>query len=56
MMKKSTSFVTVIYGEGISEEEAEDVREKIRRRAPKNCEVSLLEGGQPVYYYLISVE
>lgn len=56
MMKRDTSFVTVIYGEGITEQEAEKVCEEIRKRAPKNAEVSALEGNQPVYYYLISVE
>ena len=56
MMKRDTSFVTIIYGEGITAAEAEKVREEVQKRAPKNTEVSVLEGNQPVYYYLISVE
>lgn len=56
MMNRDTSFVTIIYGEGISAEEAEKVCEEVRKRAPKTAEVSVLEGNQPVYYYLISVE
>ena len=56
MMNRNTSFVTIIYGEGISAEEAEKVCEEVRKRAPKTAEVSVLEGNQPVYYYLISVE
>ncbi len=56
MIKKGTNFVTVIYGEGVTKEDREDVRNKIRERAPKGCEVNLLDGGQPVYYFLISVE
>ena len=56
MMKRDTSFVTIIYGEGITAEEAEKVCEEVQKRAPKNAEVSVLEGNQPVYYYLISVE
>ncbi len=56
MMKRDSSFITVIYGEGITAEEAEKVREEIQKKAPKNAEVSTLEGNQPVYYYLISVE
>lgn len=56
MMNRNTSFVTIIYGEGISAEEAEKVCGEVRKRAPKTAEVSVLEGNQPVYYYLISVE
>ncbi len=56
MMNRDTSFVTIIYGEGITAEEAEAVCEEVKKRAPKNAEVSVLEGNQPVYYYFISVE
>ena len=56
MMKRDTSFITIIYGEGITAEEAEKVAEEVQKRAPKNAEVSVLEGNQPVYYYFISVE
>ncbi len=56
MMDKNSSFVTVIYGEGITEEEANRVCEQVKKHAPKGAEVSVLEGNQPVYYYLISVE
>ena len=56
MMNRDSSFITIIYGEGISGEEAEAVAEEVRKRAPKTAEVTTLEGNQPVYYYLISVE
>ena len=56
MVNKDSSFVTVIYGEGISETEAEIVCENIRAKVGKNVEVSALKGDQPVYYYFISVE
>ena len=56
MMHRDSSFITIIYGEGISAEEAEAVAEEVRKRAPKTAEVTTLEGNQPVYYYLISVE
>ncbi len=56
MMKRDTSFITIIYGEGVTAEEAEKVAEEVQKRAPKNAEVSVLEGNQPVYYYFISVE
>lgn len=56
MVKKDSSFVTVIYGEGISETEAEVVCENIRAKVHKGVEVSAIKGDQPVYYYFISVE
>ncbi len=56
MMNRDSSFITIIYGEGITGEEAEAVAEEVRKRAPKTAEVTTLEGNQPVYYYLISVE
>lgn len=56
MIKKDSSFVTIIFGEGVSQEEADKVCEGIQAKAPKGVEVSSIEGGQPVYYYFISVE
>ena len=56
MVTKDSSFITVIYGEGIDETEAEIVCEGIRNKVSKNIEVSALKGDQPVYYYFISVE
>jgi len=55
LMDKDTSFVTLIYGEGISDAEANAVFDQIQSRA-KNVEISLVDGGQPVYYYYVSVE
>ena len=48
-------FITVYYGEDVSEEEAEGAAETIRGNFP-DAEVSVVNGGQPVYYYMISVE
>ncbi len=56
MIDKNTTFVTIIYGEGISEEEAQKVCDLVTQKAPKGVEISILEGNQPVYFYLISVE
>ena len=47
------SFITIIYGEGITEEEANAVSELY---ASSGAEVTVVYGGQPVYYYLISAE
>ncbi len=56
---KEVNFITVIYGDGISEREAEDVCENIRGKMSRmgvEVDVSAIPGGQPVYYYFISVE
>ncbi|MBO5796869.1 MAG: DAK2 domain-containing protein, partial [Clostridia bacterium] len=54
--RKETSFVTLMYGEGITESQAEEVCEGIRRKLGADVEVAAIPGGQPVYYYIISVE
>ncbi|MEG1699130.1 MAG: DAK2 domain-containing protein [Oscillospiraceae bacterium] len=56
MCKKDTSFVTVISGCDVNEEDAERTTELVRAKCPANIEVTQLNGGQPVYYYIISVE
>ncbi len=49
------SYVTIFYGEDVTEEQAEEAQ-KIFQQACTEVEVALINGGQPVYYYLISVE
>ena len=56
MVGRNTSFVTLIYGEGVSEQEANDVCSQIKAKVASNVEVTLVNGGQPVYYYIVSVE
>lgn len=56
MCKKDSSFVTVISGCDVSDEEAEKTTEIIKNKCPNHVEVSHIRGGQPVYYYMISVE
>ncbi len=50
------SFVTVFYGEKISEDAAEGVLSIIKSKIPSDTEVTLIRGGQPIYDYIISVE
>ena len=52
---REAEFVTVFYGEDVSEEDAKKAGEIFSRRCP-DAEVSLIRGGQPVYYYIISIE
>ncbi|MBE6816892.1 MAG: DAK2 domain-containing protein [Ruminococcaceae bacterium] len=57
LFKKSQhSLVTLIYGEGVSEEAANDLEEKLRKKHKNDMEISVVNGGQPIYYYIISVE
>lgn len=50
------AFVTVIYGEDVSEEDAERIATHIRANTSGSCEVSVMAGGQPIYNYLVWVE
>ena len=56
MCKKDSSFVTIISGCDVSDEDAEKVTEIVKAKCPNHVEVSHIRGGQPVYYYMISVE
>ncbi|MDR1157616.1 MAG: DAK2 domain-containing protein [Oscillospiraceae bacterium] len=49
------SFVTIFSGEGVDEEEAAQTRTVFEENCP-GAEIQLIEGGQPVYYYLVSCE
>lgn len=53
---KENCFVTLIYGEEVTEEQAAQVEEALRAKLPEEIEIALVNGGQPVYYYIISVE
>ena len=53
---KDSSFVTLIYGEDVAEEQAEQIREAVAEKLGDDVEVVLIEGKQPVYYFIISVE
>ena len=53
--EKGAEFITVFYGDGISETDAQHAEQRFIDACPE-AEVSLLPGGQPVYYYIISIE
>ena len=56
MIKHDTSFVTLIYGSDVSEEDAQEAYEAIQDRFGSRVDVSLVNGGQPIYYFVLSVE
>lgn len=51
----NTSFITLIHGADVSESKAEELYQKVSDKFD-DAEVMLINGGQPVYYYIISVE
>ena len=51
----NTAFITLIYGTDVDSKDAEAVHQLVQNKFP-NAEVMLVDGGQPVYYYIISVE
>ena len=53
--EQDAEFITMFYGSDVSEEDAQKA-EAIFAAACPDAEVSLLPGGQPVYYYIISIE
>jgi uncharacterized protein len=55
MQWQDHDLVTIFYGEEVSEEEAEKLREWIEKEAP-HIEVELYPGNQPLYYYIFGVE
>lgn len=52
---KEASFVSLYYGEDVTEEAAAEAGRVFEELCP-GAEVSVLSGGQPVYYYIISIE
>lgn len=55
MIDEESELISIYYGEDIKEEEAEVLRAKVEEEFP-DCDVELNYGGQPIYYYIISVE
>lgn len=55
LVKPDSSNVTLFYGEGVTEEDAQILQSRLEERF-SDVDVSVVYGGQPVYYYIISVE
>ncbi|MBQ2604511.1 MAG: DAK2 domain-containing protein [Acutalibacteraceae bacterium] len=56
LVSKESAFITVISGEGVTLEQSERVVELLTAKYGKDMEISYVNGGQPVYYFIISVE
>ena len=55
MIDEDTEMVSIYYGSESSEEEAEVILEAIEEKYP-DVDIEINDGGQPIYYYVISVE
>jgi len=55
MVDDDSELISIYYGSDVTEEDAEILRENIESAYP-SCDVELQYGGQPIYYYVISVE
>lgn len=52
---EDSEIISLFYGDEVSEEDANELVEAIEELKP-DCDVELYQGGQPLYYYIISVE
>lgn len=56
LITKDSSFITVISGEGVTQEQSDKVVEYLTSKFGKDVEITYVNGGQPIYYFIISVE
>ena len=56
LINGGSSYITVIYGADVSDDDAQNAFAYLKSRFGDNIEFSLVNGGQPVYYYMVSVE
>ncbi|MBD8974792.1 MAG: DAK2 domain-containing protein [Clostridiales bacterium] len=54
--KNQSSIITIIYGADATEADAEEVKNRLAEKYGDEVEISIVNGGQPIYYFIISVE
>ena len=55
LMDEDISLVTLFYGEDVKAEDAEEARQAIEEKYP-DIDIDVIEGDQPIYYYILSLE
>ncbi|MCI7812338.1 MAG: DAK2 domain-containing protein [Robinsoniella sp.] len=55
MVDEDSEMITIYYGDQTDESDAEELAEELEEQYPE-CDVEVQNGGQPIYYYVISVE
>ena len=56
MVNRDSAFLTLIYGEDVTEEQANAIYTELNEKFGDKLEITLVNGGQPVYYFILSVE
>ncbi len=56
MVHKDSSFITLIYGEDVSDADAKTAYEELCDKFGSRTDISLVKGDQPIYYFILSVE
>ncbi len=56
LVSKSTEFITIIYGNNVTEEQAQAVFDNVQCRYKSHADVSLINGKQDIYHFIISIE
>ena len=55
MYNESMSNLTLFYGSEVSQEQADCLQTELEEKY-KDCDISVVYGGQPIYYYIVSLE
>ena len=55
LVDEDAELISIYYGEDVSDEDAEALAEEVEEKYP-DVDVELQSGGQPIYYYVLSVE
>lgn len=56
LIKSDSSYITVIYGSDVTDDDAEEAYQLLKAKLGNDLEIVLVNGGQPIYYYIVSVE
>jgi dihydroxyacetone kinase-like predicted kinase len=56
MLKRDSEFLTVIYGEDVSDVQAKKIESDLNEKFGDKVEITVIRGGQPIYYFFLSVE
>ena len=56
MLGRNSEFLTVIYGENVTKEQADRIEADLNAKYGDKVEITVIRGGQPIYYFFLSVE
>ncbi len=56
MIDENTTFITLIYGEGVTQEEADETLSELTLKYGDSVDINMINGGQPIYYYILGIE